>query len=37
MSKSKRSVTVAALQTSYGQDLQANIAKTEALVREAAK
>jgi N-carbamoylputrescine amidase len=37
MSKSKRSVTVAALQTSYGHDLKANIAKTEALVRDAAK
>lgn len=33
----KRTMTVAALQTSYGHDLEANIAKTEALVREAAK
>ncbi len=31
-----RIVTVAGLQTSYGGDLQANIAKTEALVRSAA-
>jgi N-carbamoylputrescine amidase len=37
MSKSNRSVTVGAIQTSYGHDLKANIAKTEALVREAAK
>ena len=28
-----RSITVAAIQTSYGQDLAANIAKTEAFVR----
>ncbi len=33
----KRSMTVAAIQTSYGHDMQANIAKTEALVREAAR
>ena len=32
----KRTLTVAAIQTSYGHDMQANIAKTEALVREAA-
>ncbi len=31
-----RHVTVAALQTSYGQDRDANIAKTEALIRKAA-
>ncbi len=31
-----RTVTVAALQTAYGADMAANIAKTEALVREAA-
>ncbi|MFN3808817.1 N-carbamoylputrescine amidase [Asticcacaulis sp.] len=31
-----RTVSVAALQTAYGPDLAANIAKTEALVREAA-
>jgi N-carbamoylputrescine amidase len=31
-----RTVTVAALQTSYGMDLQANIARTGALIREAA-
>lgn len=30
-------VTVAALQTSYGHDMQANIAATEKLIREAAK
>ena len=35
--KSKRTVTVAALQTSYGGDMKANIAKTVALVRDAAK
>ena len=35
--KTKRSVTVAALQTSYGPDMKANIAKTVALVRDAAK
>jgi N-carbamoylputrescine amidase len=33
----KRSITVAALQAAYGPDMQANIAKTEALIREAAK
>ena len=33
----QRMVTVAALQTSYGPDVKANIAKTSALVREAAK
>jgi N-carbamoylputrescine amidase len=32
-----RAITVAALQASYGPDLAANVAKTEALVREAAK
>ena len=32
-----RTITVAALQTSYGEDMQANIAKTERLVREASK
>ncbi len=32
-----RTVTVAAIQTSYGLDMEANIDKTEALVREAAK
>ncbi|WP_296201062.1 N-carbamoylputrescine amidase [uncultured Hyphomicrobium sp.] len=32
-----RSITVAAIQTSYGQDLAANIAKSEAFVREAAR
>ena len=37
MSKPNRSVTVGAIQTSYGHDLKANIAKTEALVREAAE
>ncbi len=31
-----RTVTLAALQTSYGEDMAANIARTEALVREAA-
>lgn len=31
-----REITVAALQTSYGEDLAANIRKTEALIREAA-
>ncbi|MBU2581276.1 MAG: N-carbamoylputrescine amidase [Alphaproteobacteria bacterium] len=31
-----RTMTVAAIQTSYGRDLMANIEKTEALVREAA-
>ncbi|MBU6235806.1 MAG: N-carbamoylputrescine amidase [Alphaproteobacteria bacterium] len=33
----KRNVTVAALQTAYGHDMKANIARTEELVREAAK
>ncbi len=33
----KRMITVAAIQTSYGHDLIANIAKTEVFVREAAK
>jgi N-carbamoylputrescine amidase len=32
-----RTITVAAIQTSYGPDLAANIAKTEAFVREAAR
>jgi N-carbamoylputrescine amidase len=32
-----RTVTVAAIQTSYGDDMKANIAKTEGFVREAAK
>jgi N-carbamoylputrescine amidase len=32
----KRTLTVAAIQTSYGPDMAANIAKTEAFVREAA-
>jgi N-carbamoylputrescine amidase len=32
-----RSISVAALQTSYGEDMAANIAKTERLVRDAAK
>lgn len=32
-----RNVQIAALQASYGEDLQANLAKTEKLVREAAK
>ena len=35
--KAKRALTVAAIQTTYGPDLKANIAKTETLVREAAK
>jgi N-carbamoylputrescine amidase len=34
---SKRTITVGAIQTSYGHDLEANIAKTEDFVREAAK
>jgi len=34
---SKRTITVAAIQTSYGPDMAANIAKTEAFVREAAR
>ncbi len=33
----KRMVTVAAIQTSYGRDMASNIAKTEAFVREAAR
>ncbi len=33
----KRLITVAAIQTSYGHDMAANIAKTEAIVREAAR
>jgi N-carbamoylputrescine amidase len=33
----KRTITVAGLQAAYGPDMKANIAKTEALVREAAK
>lgn len=32
----RRSITVGSIQTSYGPDLEANIAKTEAFVREAA-
>lgn len=32
-----RTIKVAALQTSYGEDMAANIAKTEALIRDAAK
>ena len=32
-----RVITVAAIQSAYGQDMQANIAKTEGFVREAAK
>ena len=32
-----RSITVAAIQTSYGHDMEANIAKTEAFVREASR
>ncbi len=35
--KGKRTLTVAALQTDYGSDMQANIAKTEVLIRDAAK
>jgi N-carbamoylputrescine amidase len=34
---SKRTMTVASIQTSYGHDLKANIAKTEDFIREAAK
>jgi N-carbamoylputrescine amidase len=37
MSKTKRQITVGAIQTSYGHDFKANIAKTEGFVREAAK
>src|ERR1700693_2646053 len=33
----KRTITVAGLQAAYGHDMQANIAKTEGLIREAAK
>ena len=33
----KRTITVAAIQTSYGPDMAANIARTEAFVREAAR
>jgi len=33
----KRTMTVAAIQTAYGPDMMANIAKTEAFVREAAR
>ena len=33
----KRTMTVASIQTSYGHDMKANIAKTEAFIREAAK
>lgn len=33
----QRTITVAAVQTSYGLDMDANIAKTEAFVREAAR
>jgi N-carbamoylputrescine amidase len=33
----KRTMTVAGLQAAYGHDMQANIAKTEDLIREAAK
>ncbi len=36
-SQSARNLTVAALQTSYGPDMKSNIAKTEALVSEAAR
>src|SRR4029078_3198202 len=32
-----RTITVAAIQTSYGHDMKANIAKTEGFIREAAK
>lgn len=31
-----KTIKVAAIQTSYGEDMQANIAKTECFVREAA-
>jgi N-carbamoylputrescine amidase len=34
---SKRTITVAAIQSAYGHDLKANIAKTEGFIREAAK
>jgi N-carbamoylputrescine amidase len=33
----KRTITVAAIQTSYGPDMKANIAKTEGFIREAAQ
>jgi N-carbamoylputrescine amidase len=33
----KRALTVSAIQTSYGDDMKANVAKTEAFVREAAR
>jgi N-carbamoylputrescine amidase len=33
----KRTITVAAIQTSYGHDIKANIAKTESFIREAAQ
>ena len=33
----RRAITVAAVQAAFGPDLQANIAKAEALVREAAR
>ncbi len=33
----RRTLTVAAIQTSYSPDTAANIAKTEALIREAAR
>src|SRR3984893_17888401 len=33
----KRTITVAAIQASYGPDMKANIAKTEGFIREAAK
>jgi N-carbamoylputrescine amidase len=34
---SKRTITVAAIQSAYGHDLKANIAKTEGFIREAAE
>ena len=34
---SGRTITVAAIQSSFGPDMTANIAKTEGFVREAAK
>jgi N-carbamoylputrescine amidase len=33
----RRTITVAAIQTTYGHDMKANIAKTEGFIREAAK
>jgi N-carbamoylputrescine amidase len=33
----KRTITVAGIQTSYGPDMKANIAKTEGFIREAAQ